>query len=235
VVAVLAVAAACSGGAVDSPSSTSGPVAPATTAPAATVQADASTAGGAGPATDGVTAPAAGAGTAAAPARTTLWALLRRQDGMVLLMRHATAPGSGDPAGFRLGDCTTQGSLSEDGRREAAAIGAALRAEGVPVTRVLTSRWCQAVETARLLGVGAVEESPAFNDLSGDRSGAAAQNAAALALLAEAGRGRGVTVVVTHSLNVAALAGRTLATGAALVVAPSEEAVLDVVGEITQW
>ena len=40
--------------------------------------------------------------------------------GAVLLMRHATAPGTGDPPDLRLGDCTTQRNLSEEGRKQAA-------------------------------------------------------------------------------------------------------------------
>ena len=50
------------------------------------------------------------------------WAALR-EGGHIILMRHATAPGVGDPPNFRLGDCATQRLLSEAGRRQAKAIG----------------------------------------------------------------------------------------------------------------
>src|SRR5262249_55819076 len=79
-------------------------------------------------------------------------ALLRnlRDGGYVIVMRHATSPGSGDPANFKLDDCTTQRNLSDDGRDQARRIGATLNKERVPIGRVLSSRWCRALETGRL-------------------------------------------------------------------------------------
>lgn len=55
-------------------------------------------------------------GTAAAEA-------LLRQGGVVLALRHALAPGTFDPPGFRLDDCRTQRNLSDDGRAQARRIG----------------------------------------------------------------------------------------------------------------
>lgn len=61
---------------------------------------------------------------AAAPvlAADALWAALRG-GGHVALMRHATAPGVGDPDGFKVEDCATQRNLSAVGRDEARRIG----------------------------------------------------------------------------------------------------------------
>ena len=86
--------------------------------------------------------------------RADIWDRLRTGRGYAVLLRHALAPGSGDPAGFRLGDCSTQRNLSAEGRRQAIAIGAQWRRERMPVDSVLTSRWCRARDTARLLAVG---------------------------------------------------------------------------------
>ena len=47
------------------------------------------------------------------------WALLRN-GGQVVLMRHAIAPGNGDPANFDIENCGTQRNLSERGRLQAA-------------------------------------------------------------------------------------------------------------------
>ena len=52
-----------------------------------------------------------------------LWDALR-SGGTVALLRHALAPGTGDPAAFALGDCSTQRNLSEAGRVQARRIGA---------------------------------------------------------------------------------------------------------------
>jgi hypothetical protein len=59
-----------------------------------------------------------------------LWAALRA-GGHVALMRHVEAPGSGDPPGFRLGDCSTQRNLSEEGRRQARTTGESFRSTGI--------------------------------------------------------------------------------------------------------
>ncbi|HEY0966050.1 MAG TPA: histidine phosphatase family protein [Opitutaceae bacterium] len=76
--------------------------------------------------------------------------------GTVIMLRHAYAPGIGDPAGFDLADCHTQRNLSDEGRTQARALGAQLRAAGLsPTTRVFTSPWCRCRETARLLGLEA--------------------------------------------------------------------------------
>ena len=52
----------------------------------------------------------------------------------VILLRHARAPGTGDPSNFRLGDCSTQRNLSKAGRDQAARIGARLRVAGLAST-----------------------------------------------------------------------------------------------------
>ncbi|MEN9293955.1 MAG: hypothetical protein RIT31_720, partial [Actinomycetota bacterium] len=76
--------------------------------------------------------------------------------GYVLLMRHALAPGVGDPENFKLGDCSTQRNLSAEGREDAREIGEWLKRRDIPILRVESSRWCRARETAELLGIGKV-------------------------------------------------------------------------------
>ena len=44
-----------------------------------------------------------------------LWSKIK-SGGHIVLMRHALAPGFGDPDGFTLGDCSSQRVLSEVGR-----------------------------------------------------------------------------------------------------------------------
>ena len=86
-----------------------------------------------------------------------------QEPGAVLLIRHALAPGVGDPDGFRLDDCATQRNLSDEGRRQARAIGDWLRARGIGQAHVYSSQWCRCLETAALLDLGPVTELPALN------------------------------------------------------------------------
>jgi phosphohistidine phosphatase SixA len=154
----------------------------------------------------------------AAPARAAAdpWQAAREGRAAILL-RHAIAPGTGDPPGFRPGDCATQRTLSEAGRAQARAIGAALRARGIDQARVLSSAWCRARETAELLGLGPVGHAPALDSFFADRAAGPARTEALRGLLA-AWAGPGTLVLVTHQVNITALTGVFPASGEALLV-----------------
>lgn len=98
------------------------------------------------------------------------------------IMRHATAPGGGDPPGFTLDDCATQRNLSDGGRDEARAMGRAIRSALAPSDiarlRLRSSQWCRCLETARLLDLGPVEPWPLVNSFFGAPEKGPAQIAA---------------------------------------------------------
>lgn len=87
--------------------------------------------------------------------------------GRVLLLRHALAPGTGDPPHFRLEDCASQRNLDATGRTQAATLGQRLAGAGVTGAKVYSSQWCRCLETARLLKLGPVEPLPALNSFYG--------------------------------------------------------------------
>lgn len=72
----------------------------------------------------------------------------------VIFMRHALAPGYGDPAKFDILDCRTQRNLDANGRRQASKIGQILARSDITIDVILSSRWCRCTETAALLGLG---------------------------------------------------------------------------------
>ncbi|MDU8910385.1 histidine phosphatase family protein [Aestuariicoccus sp. MJ-SS9] len=155
------------------------------------------------------------------------WAALD-QPGAFAIMRHALAPGTGDPAVFEIGDCATQRNLDARGRAQARAIGTAFKARGQEFDVVLTSQWCRCRDTAKLLALGPVEDAPALNSFFADFSRREAQTTDALALLS----GRGDRpFVVTHQVNIRALTGRTTRSGEVLVVRAAGEG-LEVLGAI---
>jgi phosphohistidine phosphatase SixA len=85
-------------------------------------------------------------------------AALLRAGGVVLAMRHALAPGTFDPPGFRLGDCSTQRNLNDTGRAQARRIGQWFAAQGLQPGAVRSSPWCRCTETAELaFGAGRVQ------------------------------------------------------------------------------
>ena len=133
------------------------------------------------------------------------WSAL--QSGTIVLFRHAIAPGIGDPANFKLGDCSTQRNLDASGQAQARRIGEQFRAQQIPVQKVMTSQWCRAQETAQLAFPGMAQESPAFNSFFGEanrNSAQSAQTTAALEIFRQ-WTGPGVLVVVTHQVNITAL------------------------------
>ena len=68
--------------------------------------------------------------------------------GKLIFIRHAYAPGSGDPDNFNLNDCSTQRNLSKEGKKQAKNIGKFFKNKKLKVDKVLSSEWCRCKETA---------------------------------------------------------------------------------------
>ncbi|AVR96608.1 histidine phosphatase family protein [Pseudoduganella armeniaca] len=156
--------------------------------------------------------------------------------GHVLVVRHAaTEPGMGDPPGFTLADCATQRNLSLPGREDARALGAAVRQHGVPVGRVLSSRWCRCQDTARL-AFGRAEPVAMLDSMMGDDGEGRARKLAELRqlLAAQAAQGGAAAnlVLVTHDVNIQALTGDKLAQGEMLVASVRPDGTLAVLGRL---
>jgi phosphohistidine phosphatase SixA len=161
-----------------------------------------------------------------------LWAQLRR-GGLVLLMRHASTDGTGDPAAFSLEDCSTQRNLSGRGRDEAVRIGERIRAEKVRIARVYTSPWCRCRETATLAFGKSEDWEPlsSFFDYP-DREAAYSQSVKKRIAGYAARKPAGNVVMVTHNVNIAALTRLSVAPGSIVVVRPDGCCGLRVAGEL---
>jgi phosphohistidine phosphatase SixA len=157
------------------------------------------------------------------------WEALRA-GGTVALMRHARAPGTGDPPNFRLDDCATQRNLSAEGRRQAQEVGERFRARGIAVERVLSSRWCRSLDTARLAFGNGTEPHPPLDSFFSERDRHEAQTLAVRRLVEE-WRGRGVLVLVTHQVNITAITSVFPAEGEILVLRPAANG-FELVGRI---
>ena len=159
-----------------------------------------------------------------------LWDTLRTP-GHAALLRHALAPGTGDPPDFDLRDCATQRNLSDEGRRQATRIGARFRANGMPRARVLSSQWCRCLDTAELLGLGTVEELPVLNSFFQKRERRDAQTQGLARWLSDQSLDRPL-VLVTHQVNITALTGVYPASGELVVVRVSGDGEVTTVGTI---
>ena len=67
----------------------------------------------------------------------------------IILIRHALAPGGGDPEGFKLNDCSTQRNLNQEGIDQSKIIGKLFKRYKVQIDQVLSSQWCRCKDTAR--------------------------------------------------------------------------------------
>mgnify|MGYP001115834095 CR=1 FL=1 len=80
---------------------------------------------------------------------TTSWELLK-EGGKVVFIRHAYAPGGGDPKNFDLYDCSTQRNLNEEGINQSKIMGKLFSEYSIPIDSVYSSQWCRCEDTARL-------------------------------------------------------------------------------------
>jgi broad specificity phosphatase PhoE len=159
-----------------------------------------------------------------------LWAGLRSGSDIALI-RHAEAPGTGDPAGFRLDDCATQRNLSAQGRRQAQEIGALFRDKGIASATVYSSQWCRCHDTAAGLALGPVEPRPALNSFFDDARRDPEQTETLRQLIRQRPPGRPL-ILVTHQVNITALANVFPGSGEIIVVRP-DNGRLTVVGRIS--
>lgn len=163
------------------------------------------------------------------------WSDLDDRTGVVVLMRHALAPGGGDPPGFRLGDCSTQRNLSSEGRAQARRIGRDIRSSGIAVAAVLASPWCRSAQTARLLGIGPVStRSYLGSTFTASDATSARREARTRQLIASHREDPGALFLVGHYANIVDLIGLTTESGAAVAVRMGDDGELDVIGRIRQ-
>lgn len=160
-----------------------------------------------------------------------LWDALKK-GGHIALIRHAIAPGTGDPPHFQLGDCTTQRNLSEEGRQQARRIGQEFRARDIQISRVLSSRWCRCLETAELLDLGLVEPFPALDSFFRHRDREAEQTAAVRRFIGQIRPQDPSVVMVTHQVNITALTGIFPRSGEIVVIRPVGPEQFEVLGHI---
>lgn len=135
------------------------------------------------------------------------------QPGRVLILRHALAPGIGDPSNFQLNDCSTQRNLNDAGRTQAKALGERLAAAGITQASVYSSQWCRCLETAQLLALGPVEPLQALNSFFGRPEAREETLAALRGFLARLPVDGPPIVLVTHQVTVSALTGRGTPSG----------------------
>lgn len=143
------------------------------------------------------------------------------QDGQhVLLMRHADAPGYGDPAGYVISQCSTQRNLGEYGKSQARAIGLWLTNQGIQKAEVFSSPWCRCQDTAKLLNKGPVKIEPALGSFFDDMRLEAKHTEELKTFIKNelARQHRTAIILVTHHVNIQAYTGKVVNVGDMVLV-----------------
>ncbi|WP_228385064.1 MULTISPECIES: histidine phosphatase family protein [Polynucleobacter] len=138
----------------------------------------------------------------------------------VLLMRHADAPGYGDPPGYQLDKCATQRNLGEKGKKQAIAIGQWLSSQGISSAKVFSSPWCRCLDTARPLNKGPVTITPVlgsfFDDMSLEKQ--QTQDLEKLIQTQLKENPKAPLILVTHHVNIQAYTGKVVNVGDMVLV-----------------
>ena len=152
--------------------------------------------------------------------------------GLILYFRHASTDfGQNDEQMTGFEDCVRQRNLTDKGRDEARAIGAAIARLALPVGDVLASPFCRTMETAKLI-FGRAEATQAVR--GGPASGVAPDRYAELKkLLSSSPRAGTDLVIVSHGNPFRAVSEAPyLAEGEAAVIQPLGAAGFRIVARI---
>jgi phosphohistidine phosphatase SixA len=135
-------------------------------------------------------------------------------------MRHASAPGVGDPPNYTLDDCRTQRNLDAEGRRQAVVVGDWLRKQGILSATVFSSVWCRCKETAALLGFDAYQVEPSLGSFFDEMAKAPESNRALQRFVAQnlTVKGERALILVTHHVNILEFSGENVASGDLVLV-----------------
>ena len=136
--------------------------------------------------------------------------------GKILFLRHALAPGNGDPAHFSLDNCLSQRNLNFVGRQQATKIGELFREHGFVFERIYSSQWCRCRETAKLLDIGPVVDLPGLNSFYQGIVPREKTLADLRMVISNLPGDGGVTLMVTHFVTISAITGIDVASGEAV-------------------
>ena len=152
-------------------------------------------------------------------------------DKSIIIMRHALAPGTGDPENFQLRQCSTQRNLSETGRQQAKSIGANFKKHGIVDAQIYSSQWCRCLDTATEMNIGTLKELPLLNSFYTNREAGPAQIKKLKQWLKNRSDDQPI-VLVTHQVVITALTGVYPASGEAVIFQLTDDSDIEVLGSV---
>ena len=138
--------------------------------------------------------------------------IIKDIDANVIFMRHALAPGIGDPNNFKIGDCSTQRNLNETGIAQAVLIGKQLKKNSIQFNKIYSSQWCRCYQTATLLDLGKVHEFAGLNSIFQNFVSRRETLQKLEQKLSEISLNK-LVIFVTHQVNIQAITKKNVASG----------------------
>lgn len=150
----------------------------------------------------------------------------------VLMIRHALAPGIGDPDGFDLNDCSTQRNLNDQGREQAKSIGQWLRRQGITRVKLYSSQWCRCLETARLMQMGEVTALAALNSFFESPQDREPKLMALRKFIQDNSRSDELIIMVTHQVTISGITGEWTDSGHGKLVRSNNNGDIELLGNL---
>jgi phosphohistidine phosphatase SixA len=153
-----------------------------------------------------------------------LWTLMKKP-GHIAFLRHAHSPESPPDGDVKSNDCTTQRNLDDAGRAQARRLADAFRKHGIASAQIYSSRYCRAMETDKLIKLGAVRPLPALDQAFLADLGGMAETRTKTRAFIKSNPPKRLTILVSHVSNIQSIAGVSLDSGELAVghVEPSGE------------
>ncbi|MGB1227730.1 MAG: histidine phosphatase family protein, partial [Poseidonibacter sp.] len=134
-------------------------------------------------------------------------------NGYLLMIRHAKAPGFGDPNNIKIGDCSTQRNLNNEGRLQASKIGEVLKQNNIKASAIFSSQWCRCLETAKLLDMGEVKELSSLNSFFEKTQNKEPNLKALKSFINLQDTNKKLIIMVTHQVTISAISGEYVSSG----------------------
>jgi|TARA_Y100000816_G_scaffold268831_1_gene231339 phosphohistidine phosphatase SixA len=154
-----------------------------------------------------------------------------KKGGNIIFIRHAIAPGGGDPENFKLSDCSTQRNLDYQGIEQSKKMGLFFLKNNIPIDQVLSSEWCRCKDTAKF----AFGNYKTFNALNSFFSAKFQKNkkkqVKSLINFINKWDGKGNLILITHYVVILEIINKTVLSGEIVITNKN----LDFIGSITDY